>query len=80
MQNTQILKKTVAAVGEALLGSEDAPTWPATAVHARVTGAGTATAACWHPRSCARCDRAGVCCGRHHVGDAGHERCTGMHA
>lgn len=72
MQN--ILKKTVAAVGEALLGSKDAPTWPATAV------AGTATAACWHPRSCARCDRAGVCCGRHHVGDAGHERCAGMHA
>ena len=38
------------------------------------------TPACWHPRSCARCDRAGVCCGGHYVGDAGHERCTGTHA
>ena len=37
-------------------------------------------AACWHPRSCAHCDRAGAPCGRHYAGDAGHERCTGMHA
>lgn len=54
--------------------AEDAPTWPATAI------AGTATPACYHPRSCIRCQRAGVCCGGHYVGDAGHERCTGTHA
>ena len=38
---------------------------------------GTAKPGCWHPRSCARCQRVGLACGRHYVGDPGHERCTG---
>lgn len=53
---------------------ERASTWPATAV------AGTATPACYHPRSCLRCQRSGVCCGVHYVGDAGHEHCSGVYA
>ena len=32
---------------------------------------------CYHPRSCERCARSGRACGRHHVSDAGHDRCTG---
>lgn len=34
--------------------------------------------ACCHPRSCSSCGREGIACGRHHVGDSGHERCTGQ--
>lgn len=37
-----------------------------------------ATRACFHPLSCQRCDRAGVACGKHYVGDVGHERCKGV--
>lgn len=48
--------------------------WPASQV------AGVAEPACFHPRSCVRCDRAGIACGRHYRGDAGHERCVGGHA
>lgn len=40
---------------------------------------GTATLACYHPRSCAHCQRAGIYCGRHHIGDVGHEACKGAH-
>lgn len=47
------------------------PTWPASAV------AGVAEPACYHPRSCDRCRRVGIACGRHYRGDAGHERCIG---
>lgn len=34
--------------------------------------------ACFHPRSCSKCDRGGKACGSHHVGDSGHERCSGV--
>lgn len=33
--------------------------------------------ACFHPRSCLRCDSRGEACGRHGTGDQGHDRCTG---
>lgn len=33
--------------------------------------------ACFHPRSCLRCDARGEACGRHGTGDQGHDRCTG---
>lgn len=33
---------------------------------------------CYHPRSCATCDRLGSSCGNHNTADQGHQRCTGM--
>lgn len=33
---------------------------------------------CCHPRSCRDCDVAGIPCGAHVAGTAGHERCTGQ--
>lgn len=33
---------------------------------------------CYHPRSCNRCNYLGEPCGSHHVGQVGHERCTGQ--
>lgn len=33
---------------------------------------------CYHPRSCATCDKRGYPCGRHFVGRNGHEDCSGL--
>lgn len=33
--------------------------------------------ACFHPRSCVKCDHAGGACGQHESGSAGHEECRG---
>ena len=32
---------------------------------------------CYHPRSCAKCDRLGYACGDHKVGSDAHRNCSG---